>query len=99
MKKAHEISEDAARQIVRRLHEFLFKETDGELDADFQVSGAYFMKQAYEAFQDAGMTPDGVYYPNVVWYCDQCKQVVPGKHVTFQETHDVRYGGCGGPVK
>lgn len=32
------------------------------------------------------------------WYCDSCGVFVPSEHVTFEETHDVRNGGCGSDV-
>jgi len=30
-----------------------------------------------------------------IWWCNTCCCVVPPEHVTFEETHDPRYGGCG----
>ncbi len=32
------------------------------------------------------------------WWCRACKQYLHPHEVTFQETHDVRCGGCGGNV-
>jgi len=32
------------------------------------------------------------------WWCPTCKEHVHPADVTFQETHDVRNGGCGNPV-
>lgn len=29
------------------------------------------------------------------WWCEDCQHGVPGEHVTFQERHDERAGGCG----
>jgi hypothetical protein len=29
------------------------------------------------------------------WYCTKCKAEVEPRHVTFWETHDERFGGCG----
>ena len=29
------------------------------------------------------------------WYCTKCKVEVEPMHVTFWETHDERFGGCG----
>jgi hypothetical protein len=33
-----------------------------------------------------------------VWWCPECRQDVEPDMVTFEETHDARYGGCGGDV-
>lgn len=33
------------------------------------------------------------------WYCPTCDRDVQNEHVTFQETHDPRCGGCGNPVE
>lgn len=33
-----------------------------------------------------------------VWHCSTCERYVPSQHVTFQETHDPRFGGCGKTV-
>lgn len=35
---------------------------------------------------------------NVGWFCETCNARVPGTHVTFEETHDPKSGGCGSPV-
>lgn len=32
------------------------------------------------------------------WYCQHCHQDVQPEHVTYQETHDPRAGGCGHTV-
>ena len=32
------------------------------------------------------------------WYCETCKKYLDPKEVTFEETHDVRCGGCGKSV-
>jgi hypothetical protein len=32
------------------------------------------------------------------WYCPACQVVVAPRDVTYQETHDVRAGGCGSRV-
>lgn len=32
------------------------------------------------------------------WYCPTCDTFVPPEHVTYEEQHDVRAGGCGGTV-
>jgi hypothetical protein len=29
------------------------------------------------------------------WYCSRCRTSVPPQNVTFEETHDIRIGGCG----
>jgi hypothetical protein len=36
--------------------------------------------------------------PTTGWYCPTCNQEVPCNHVTFDERHDERAGGCGGYV-
>lgn len=33
-----------------------------------------------------------------LWYCETCKSTVDAVNVTYEETHDVRAGGCGGRV-
>ncbi|MEF2965060.1 hypothetical protein V3851_04385 [Paenibacillus sp. M1] len=40
---------------------------------------------------------DKVY--SVGWYCSICNVNVSPQHVTYQEEHDVRAGGCGGHVE
>lgn len=37
--------------------------------------------------------------PDFAWYCPTCERDVQNEHVTFQETHDPRCGGCGYPVE
>lgn len=32
------------------------------------------------------------------WFCEHCQTEVLPEHVTFEETHDARCGGCGYPV-
>ena len=32
------------------------------------------------------------------WYCPYCDEYLLGSEVTFEETHDLRVGGCGYPV-
>jgi hypothetical protein len=32
------------------------------------------------------------------WYCLACDTFVPPENVTYEETHDPRYGGCGNSV-
>ena len=32
------------------------------------------------------------------WWCPICKKFIFPEHVTFEETHDVRCGGCGNVV-
>ncbi len=32
---------------------------------------------------------------NDVWWCDKCKKIVQDDHVTYEETHDPKRGGCG----
>ncbi len=32
------------------------------------------------------------------WWCDNCREEVPGINVTFHKFHDARAGGCGGLV-
>ena len=34
-----------------------------------------------------------------MWYCPTCNRALFGEEVTFQETHDSRYNGCGEPVE
>lgn len=29
------------------------------------------------------------------WWCENCMVMVEPEHVTFEETHDLRFGGCG----
>lgn len=33
------------------------------------------------------------------WFCPTCNAQVPWFHVTYEETHDPRSGGCGQPVE
>lgn len=33
------------------------------------------------------------------WWCPTCDRWVQNEHVTFEETHDTRNGGCGGNVE
>lgn len=33
------------------------------------------------------------------WYCPECNKLIDGQDVTFEETHDVRSGGCGCKVE
>lgn len=33
------------------------------------------------------------------WYCATCESWVVNHHVTFEETHDPRGGGCGETVE
>lgn len=35
---------------------------------------------------------------DTMWYCENCNVVVEGIHVTYEETHDERFGGCGDNV-
>ena len=35
---------------------------------------------------------------DVGWWCPACEVTVPPEHVTYNETHDTRAGGCGGDV-
>lgn len=37
--------------------------------------------------------------PDFGWYCPTCQRAVQNEHVTFQETHDPRCGGCGNAVE
>ena len=37
--------------------------------------------------------------PDFAWYCPTCERDVQNEHVTFEETHDPRCGGCGNPVE
>jgi DNA-directed RNA polymerase subunit RPC12/RpoP len=32
---------------------------------------------------------------NKNWWCPQCREEVIPQHVTFEENHDIRCGGCG----
>jgi hypothetical protein len=34
-----------------------------------------------------------------MWYCPECDSFVPPECVTYEETHDPRYGGCGTAVE
>lgn len=34
-----------------------------------------------------------------MWYCPTCNKSLSGEEVTYQETHDIRYNGCGEPVE
>ena len=44
--------------------------------------------------------PDcSAFNPDFGWYCPTCERAVQNEHVTFQETHDPRCGGCGNPVE
>lgn len=47
---------------------------------------------------DCSTTPDSRPPNTEGWWCEQCKSIVPPEMVTYHETHDSRYGGCGGPV-
>ena len=33
------------------------------------------------------------------WWCPECREWVQNEHVTYEETHDTRNGGCGYGVK
>ena len=33
------------------------------------------------------------------WWCPTCGEAVPPEMVTYEETHDARYGGCGHEVE
>ena len=35
---------------------------------------------------------------SLLWWCPECRQDVEPDMVTYEETHDARYGGCGGDV-
>lgn len=35
---------------------------------------------------------------NFKWVCSNCKCIVEPENVTFEETHDIRSGGCGHDV-
>ena len=35
---------------------------------------------------------------SLIWWCPECRQDVEPDMVTYEETHDARYGGCGGDV-
>lgn len=34
-----------------------------------------------------------------LWFCRECNRWVQGNEVTYEETHDPRFGGCGQPVE
>ena len=36
---------------------------------------------------------------NPNWWCTTCQREVIPEHITFEETHDVRNGGCGNYFK
>lgn len=54
--------------------------------------------QAHSLQRPCSTIPDSRPPNTEGWWCDNCKCVVPGEMVTYDETHDSRYGGCGGPV-
>jgi NAD-dependent SIR2 family protein deacetylase len=33
------------------------------------------------------------------WWCPECERELHPHEVTFKETHDERYGGCGSEVE
>lgn len=33
------------------------------------------------------------------WYCPTCGKYIDPNEVTYEETHDVQCGGCGGDVE
>jgi len=37
--------------------------------------------------------------PDYGWYCPTCERAVQNEHVTYEETHDARSGGCGNSVE
>lgn len=37
--------------------------------------------------------------PDTQWWCENCRTLVDGVEVTYQETHDIRAGGCGHRVR
>jgi len=51
-------------------------------------------------------TGGGMERPSVIapdkdksWWCPECREWVQNEHVTYEETHDTRNGGCGYGVK
>ncbi len=32
------------------------------------------------------------------WWCETCQDMIEPEHVTYDEKHDPRFGGCGMPV-
>ena len=46
-----------------------------------------------------GRVPDGkAPDDDHAWWCAHCRVWVQNEHVTYSETHDPRYGGCGHDV-
>ena len=43
--------------------------------------------------------PEGPDEPYNKWWCATCNQWIDGSEVTYEETHDLRCGGCGGFVE
>jgi hypothetical protein len=39
------------------------------------------------------------YEPEGYWFCNYCQAEVSEYHVTYDETHDIRSGGCGQSVE
>lgn len=56
---------------------------------------AWLHKALYQA-PEAGCS---AFSPDFAWYCQTCKRAVQNEHVTFQEMHDPRCGGCGNSVE
>ena len=51
------------------------------------------VRRAMKAAWEAARQPEGD-----EWYCPTCSTVIAPRDVTYEETHDVRAGGCGGRV-
>ena len=32
------------------------------------------------------------------WWCETCNEMIEPEHVTYDERHDIRMGGCGNKV-
>ena len=43
--------------------------------------------------------PDQGHDEREAWWCPTCKIGLVWHQVTYEETHDSRYGGCGEPVQ
>lgn len=75
------------------------------LPCDTCSGKGYITQKDIDAYRHrVGIIPhpiDGysTFNPDFAWYCPTCDRDVQNEHVTFQETHDPRCGGCGNPVE
>ena len=59
-----------------------------------------YIAEQCEAIDKAnGREPMTDITPDFGWYCWTCGRAVQNEHVTFQEIHDPRCGGCGNHVE